>query len=59
MDIQSVSNIKSGILVLCVIIFALACKSKEITYTVIPQHITESVYASGTINAVGQYEVSQ
>jgi HlyD family secretion protein len=57
MDIQSVSNIKSGILVLCVIIFALACKSKEITYTVIPQHITESVYASGTINAVGQHEV--
>ncbi len=54
---MAVLKIKLGILVLYVAVSALACKSKEITYTVIPQHITESVYASGTINAVGQYEV--
>lgn len=57
MDIRSVSNMKSAILVLYVAVSALACKSKEISYTVVPQHITESVYASGTIKAMGQYEV--
>ncbi|MBK9686605.1 MAG: hypothetical protein IPO65_02165 [Saprospiraceae bacterium] len=57
MDIRSVSNIKSAILVLYVAVSSMACKSKEISYTVVPQHITESVYASGTIKAMGQYEV--
>ncbi|HRG20811.1 MAG TPA: efflux RND transporter periplasmic adaptor subunit [Saprospiraceae bacterium] len=35
----------------------IGCKSKEESYVVNTRSITESVYASGTINAVGQYEV--
>lgn len=54
---MAVIKLSSGIMLFYLVALTMACKPKEIPFTVVPQHITESVYASGTIQAVGQYEV--
>ena len=49
---------KRIILYLCVSFFFLHCSKKEETTLVVRNHITESVYASGLIKSIDQYQVN-